>query len=286
MDDALVFCRFLHLSLTLTLFGVALFRAVLRRQEPAVLAALDGHVLAGQRIAAALALLGGLAWLGLVAASMAGDWSAALDGPTLRLVLGQTFFGQVWAWHLLANVALLVALCLPLSVDNPLRVLLAGAVLASLAPVGHGAMLDGWAGVGLMLNQALHLLCAGAWLGGLLLLAALLYRAPDSTHGEALRRFSGVGYLLVVGVAASGLVNVWALVGQWPDPRTSTFGLVLTIKLLLVAGMLALALLNRVALAFREKRLLALRRSVVLEWACGVAAVAVVSLLGTLSPAG
>ncbi|WBG63451.1 copper homeostasis membrane protein CopD [Pseudomonas citronellolis] len=286
MDDALVFCRFLHLSLTLTLFGVALFRAVLRRQEPAVLAALDGHVLAGQRIAAALALLGGLAWLGLVAASMAGDWSAALDGPTLRLVLGQTFFGQIWAWHLLANVALLVALCLPLSVDNPLRVLLAGAVLASLAPVGHGAMLDGWAGVGLMLNQALHLLCAGAWLGGLLLLAALLYRAPASTHGEALRRFSGVGYLLVVGVAASGLVNVWALVGQWPDPRTSTFGLVLTIKLLLVAGMLALALLNRVALAFREKRLLALRRSVVLEWVCGVAAVAVVSLLGTLSPAG
>ncbi len=286
MDDALVFCRFLHLALTLTLFGVALFRAVLRRQEPAVLAALDGRVLAGQRIAAALALLGGLAWLGLVAASMAGDWSAALDGPTLRLVLGQTFFGQVWAWHLLANVVLLVALCLPLSVDNPLRVLLAGAVLASLAPVGHGAMLDGWAGVGLMLNQALHLLCAGAWLGGLLLLAALLYRAPASTHGEALRRFSGVGYLLVVGVAASGLVNVWALVGQWPDPRTSTFGLVLTIKLLLVAGMLALALLNRVALAFREKRLLALRRSVVLEWVCGVAAVAVVSLLGTLSPAG
>lgn len=286
MDDALVFCRFLHLALTLTLFGVALFRAVLRRQEPAVLAALDGRVLAGQRIAAALALLSGLAWLGLVAASMAGDWSAALDGPTLRLVLGQTFFGQVWAWHLLANVALLVALCLPLSVDNPLRVLLAGAVLASLAPVGHGAMLDGWAGVGLMLNQALHLLCAGAWLGGLPLLAALLYRAPDSTHGEALRRFSGVGYLLVAGVAASGLVNVWALVGQWPDPRTSTFGLVLTIKLLLVAGMLALALLNRVALAFREKRLLALRRSVVLEWVCGLAAVAVVSLLGTLSPAG
>ena len=116
--------------------------------------------------------------------------------------------------------------------------------------------------------------------------AELLYRAPDSTHGEALRRFSGVGYLLVAGVAASGLVNVWALVGQWPDPRTSTFGLVLTIKLLLVAGMLALALLNRVALAFREKRLLALRRSVVLEWVCGLAAVAVVSLLGTLSPAG
>ena len=56
--------------------------------------------------------------------------------------------------------------------------------------------------------------------------------------------------------------------------------------LLLVAGMLALALLNRVALAFRERHLLALRRSVLLESAYGVAAVAAVSLLGTLSPAG
>lgn len=286
MDDALVFCRFLHLSLCLTLFGVSLFRAVLRRQEPAVLAALDGHLLGWQRPAALLALFSGLAWLGLVAASMAGDWSAMLDPSTLGLVLRETFFGQVWTWHLAANAALLVALCLPLSADNPLRPLLGGALLASLAPVGHGAMLDGWAGIGLMFNQGLHLLCAGAWLGGLLLLAALLYRAPDSTHAEALRRFSGVGYLLVAGVAASGLVNVWALVGQWPDPRTSTFGRVLTLKLLLVAGMLALALLNRVALAFRERHLLALRRSVLLEWACGVAAVAAVSLLGTLSPAG
>ncbi|WP_371365279.1 copper homeostasis membrane protein CopD [Pseudomonas sp. QL9] len=286
MDDALVFCRFLHLSLCLTLFGVSLFRAVLRRQEPAVLAALDGHLLGWQRPAALLALFSGLAWLGLVAASMAGGWSAMLDPSTLGLVLRETFFGQVWTWHLAANAALLVALCLPLSADNPLRPLLGGALLASLAPVGHGAMLDGWAGIGLMFNQGLHLLCAGAWLGGLLLLAALLYRAPDSTHAEALRRFSGVGYLLVAGVAASGLVNVWALVGQWPDPRTSTFGRVLAFKLLLVAGMLALALLNRVALAFRERHLLALRRSVLLEWACGVAAVAAVSLLGTLSPAG
>lgn len=286
MDDALVFCRFLHLSLCLTLFGVSLFRAVLRRQEPAVLAALDGRLLGWQRLAALLALFSGLAWLGLVAASMAGEWSAMRNTQTLGLVLKETFFGQVWTWHLAANAALLVALCLPLSADNPLRPLLGGALLASLAPVGHGAMLDGWVGIGLMFNQGLHLLCAGAWLGGLLLLAALLYRAPDSTHAEALRRFSGIGYLLVAGVAASGLVNVWALVGQWPDPRTSTFGQVLTLKLLLVAGMLALALLNRVALAFRERRLLALRRSVLLEWACGLAAVAAVSLLGTLSPAG
>ncbi|WP_374442773.1 copper homeostasis membrane protein CopD [Pseudomonas panipatensis] len=286
MDSALVFCRFLHFSLALTLFGVALFRAVLRRQEPRVLAELDRPLLRCQRAGAAVALLAGLAWLGLVAASMASDWSAAVDAPTLRLVLGHTFFGKVWAWHLLANLGLLLTLCLPLAADNPLRLLLAGALLASLAPVGHGAMLDGWAGLGLMLNQGLHLLCAGAWLGGLLLLAALLYRAPDATHGEALRRFSGVGYLLVGGVMASGLANVWALVGQWPDPRHSVFGLVLTFKLLLVAGMLGLALLNRLALAFRERRLLALRRSVLLEWLCGLAAVALVSLLGTLSPAG
>ncbi|KAF1070666.1 MAG: Inner membrane protein YebZ [Pseudomonas citronellolis] len=283
MDSALILCRFVHFSLVLSLFGASLFRAVLRQYEPTLLSHLDQRLLGWQRLLAALGLLSALVWLALVAANMASDWSAMVDPETVRLVALDTFFGKVWLVHLALCLALLISL---LCKGTPGRVLFSGAALASLAPVGHAAMLEGWAGVGLQLNQGLHLLCAGAWLGGLLLLAILLYRAPDSTHEQALRRFSGVGYLLVAGVAASGLINVWVLVGQWPDPTGSTFGRVLTLKLLLVAGMLGLALLNRVALAFSERRLLALRRSVVLEWLCGVAAVAAVSWLGTLSPGG
>ena len=52
----------------------------------------------------------------------------------------------------------------------------------------------------------------------------------------------------------------------------------------LVLGMLALALLNRLRIERCEQRLGSLKSSVMLEWLLGVAAVAAVSLLGTLPP--
>ncbi|MFZ6047552.1 copper homeostasis membrane protein CopD [Pseudomonas sp. CR3202] len=284
MDDVLVLCRFVHYSAALALFGSTLFRTLLGRLEPQTLTALDRRLLLGQRLVAGLAIVSALAWLLLVAASMGGASVSELTPSILLAVLGKTFFGKVWCWHLVSCFGLLLVLVRSWRGEHLLRPVLAGLLLASLAPVGHGAMLDGWAGRGLVLNQVIHLLCAGAWFGGLLLLAGLLYQSPEGTHMAALRRFSGVGYGLVAGVTLSGLLNVWGLVGTWPTPYASTFGLVLTIKLALVGVMLALALVNRLALAFRQRYLLALRRSVMLEWCFGLAAVAAVSLLGTLSP--
>jgi len=56
------------------------------------------------------------------------------------------------------------------------------------------------------------------------------------------------------------------------------------IKVMLVLGMLALALLNRLRIERCEERLGSLKASVKLEWVLGIAAVAAVSLLGTLPP--
>jgi copper resistance protein D len=70
----------------------------------------------------------------------------------------------------------------------------------------------------------------------------------------------------------------------WPTPLFTGFALILLIKVLLVFGMLALALLNRLRIHNCEQRLPALKASVMIEWLLGVSAVATVSLLGTLPP--
>lgn len=280
MNEALVLCRFLHFTVVLMLFGAWLFRPLLLNGEAL---ALDRQLTRLARWLTAIALASGIAWALLITASMAGSAAVAFDVDTVALVLGNTFFGQVWRWHLLINALLLALLFTPWRSNLALRLGLSGALLATLAPVGHGAMLDGLSGQLLILNQIIHLTCVAAWLGGLLLLVMIL-RQPSQPR-EVLRRFSGVGYWLVAGLLITGLINVRVLTGQWwPTPLFSGFALILLIKAALVVGMLALALFNRLRIEDCEQRMGALKRSVVLEWLLGMGAVAAVSLLGTLPP--
>ncbi|MDP9529467.1 copper homeostasis membrane protein CopD [Pseudomonas protegens] len=287
MATWLVLCRFVHFAVVLTLVGAWVFRPLLLGRD----AAQNGHGVVHRQLArlsrwlALIGLCSGLCWLLLISASMAGSWPAALDPATVGLVLGKTFFGQVWSWHLQLNLLLLGLLLTPLGRRLPLQLGLGALLLATLAPVGHGAMLDGLAGQMLILNQVVHLSCVGIWLGGLLVLLLVLRQPPQASVEPLLRRFSGVGYGLVAGLLASGLINVRVLTGQWwPTPLFSGFALILLIKVLLVAGMLALALFNRLRIRGCDQRLASLRNSVQLEWLLGVAAVAAVSLLGTLPP--
>ncbi|WDG78716.1 copper homeostasis membrane protein CopD [Pseudomonas chlororaphis] len=283
MSTLLVLCRFVHFAAVLLLFGAWVFRPLLLGREP--FAALDRSLTRLGRWLAGIALATGVCWLLLITASMAGSGAAALDPATLRLVLGNTFFGQVWSWHLLLNGALVVLLLTRLGERLAPRLILATLLLATLAPVGHGAMLDGLGGQLLILNQIVHLGCVSLWLGGLLVLLMLLWQPDGLPLGQLLRRFSGVGYGLVAGLTLSGLINVRVLTGQlWPTPLLSGFALILLIKVLLVCGMFALALFNRLRIEDCQQRLDTLRRSVLLEWLLGIAAVAAVSLLGTLPP--
>ena len=280
MATLLVLCRFLHFIVVLLMFGAWVFRPWLLGAH--VQPTLDRQLLRITRGLAGLGLVTGVVWLLLITASMAGSWDAALQPATLQLVLGKTFFGQVWAWHLLLNLLLVIVLIKPWPA---LRLPLLALLLATLAPVGHGAMLDGLNGQLLILNQVVHLLCVGAWLGGLLVLVLILRQAQDHRLEPILRRFSGVGYGLVGGLLVTGLINVRVLTGQlWPTPLFQGFALILLIKVGLVLGMLGLALLNRLRIKRCEQRLGSLRASVMMEWLLGIAAVAAVSLLGTLPP--
>ena len=280
MATLLVLCRFLHFIVVLLMFGACVFRPWLLGAEPQP--ALDRQLLRITRALGWVGLVSGVAWLLLITASMAGSWDAAMQPATVQLVLGKTFFGQVWVWHLLLNLLLVIVLIKPWPA---LRLPLIALLLATLAPVGHGAMLNGLSGQLLILNQVVHLVCVGAWLGGLLLLVLILRQPERFVLEPILRRFSGVGYGLVAGLWVTGLINVRVLTGQlWPTPLFNGFALILLIKVLLVLGMLGLALLNRLRIERCEARRGSLKASVMLEWLLGVCAVAAVSLLGTLPP--
>lgn len=143
--------------------------------------------------------------------------------------------------------------------------------------------------------DALHLLAAGAWLGGLLALSATL-RKPRANYGPTtLARFSGMGLLAVATLVATGLVNSWFLVGTMDGLLTTRYGHLLIAKLAAFLGMGALAAANRFWLApaleampqrdGHNARLNQLERHVLGELGLGAAVLMVVGVLGALQPA-
>lgn len=275
----LVLFRFIHFLCVMTLFGVALFRPVLvgAKPLPTLRRAMDPALC----MVALFALLSGIGWLLASAALMAGDWPTGLRPETLRKVLFSTFFGQVWAVHLVLCLGQLVYWRIPgWRSHAPARVL-ATLVLATLAPVGHSAMFTGLTGAAMMLNQWVHLLATGAWLGALILLLFIKLKPQLIDFNGTVSAFSRYGTPLVVAILFTGALNVRAITGQfWPTG--SAFSSVLAIKAALVVAMLALALYNRTRAATAAPGTLAV--SVGVEWLCGVAALLAVALLGTLAP--
>ncbi len=303
IDIGLVLSRFLHYAATTTLFGAALFplyayidaeseRAGLWRSKLLLLTAI-------------LALVSGLLWFVFSAASMIGSLSDLADEEALWTVVHDTGFGVIWTGRMvLAGFMLIVLFAvrpLPVTVRQNVAVsFLAAMLLASLAGVGHTQAEEGWASLVHVLSDALHLLAAGAWLGGLVPLVLVLRHYADKSRASAsvdqiLLRFSGMGYAAVATLIGSGVINSGFLVGSVSNLTTTLYGQVLLAKLALFAGMLALAVANRFWLVPSiggvrsggepETPLRKLRGHVLGEQVLGLAILAIASLLGTLPPA-
>jgi copper resistance protein D len=302
MDVAIIAARIVQFAAATVLFGAPLFLLY-------ALKGADRAALGWPRplaVAASLALLiGAVAQLVGQTAAMTGDPAAALDGAILGSVMLETPFGLAMAARALAAFAAL-ALCLVLRPGTVLWLGLTalGAVaVATFAWSGHGAATEGPGALAHLVADILHLVAAGVWLGALAALALMLRpRAAPSPpaavralHG-ALAGFSGVGSAVVATLVLTGLVNSWFLVGLDGLGRiaNSPYGLLLIAKLVLFAGMLALAAANRfrhtpgLAAALAEgaadRTLPALRRSVAFETALGLAILVLVGVLGTLAP--
>ncbi len=171
-----------------------------------------------------------------------------------------------------------------------------------LAWMGHGAAGEGPTGWIQLTADILHLIAAAVWIGALLGLLKLLVVRPQTeaaadTARSALERFSGIGSAIVAVLLLTGVINGWVLIG--PDRLdslwTSPYGRLLLLKVLLFGGMLVLAASNRFRLTPGLGKALhsgeetgaalgALRRSIALELALGIAILALVAWLGVLAP--
>lgn len=301
MDLAIIAARIVQFAAATVLFGAPLFLLYgLKRPDRTVLG--WPRPLA---VAASLTLLAGAvaALMGQTAA-IAGDPAAALDRTMMGTVMLETPFGLAIAGRALAAAAALV-LCLVLRTGTLLWLaltVLGAFAVASFAWSGHGAATEGPGAPLHLVADVLHLLAAGVWFGALAALALMLRPQPSSDvaasnalHG-ALAGFSGIGSAVVATLILTGLVNSWFLVGLDGLGRmlSSPYGQLLIAKLVLFAGMLALAAANRfrhtpaLAAALEARApataMPALRRSVALETVLGFGVLALVGVLGTLAP--
>ena len=284
MKDATIVIRLIQFAAAMLAFGTAAFRVYVPEVGAAFARWLAGVV----RLAAVVALFAALGMVPVTAADMAGSAEAAASPATLATVLFATQFGHAWCWHL-GFAAALAAVAWPR--PGGLTLVLAGLSLASLAFVGHASDMPGLPGLGHELNQSIHLLAAGAWLGGLLPLYALLRRArpDDPAIEDGVTHFSQMGYVAVALIAATGTINTCLLVGSVGALFGTAYGRLLSVKIALYLVMVAIALVNRLGLAPRLGSDAAaparLARSVVVEQALGLAVLAAVSVLGTWPPA-
>lgn len=251
-------------------------------------------------------LLAVAAVLGIGAQSsiLAGSVSEGLKPETLTAVVSSMDLGRAAVARATAAILAVIGL-LALKPGRPAWIIAAvlGAIATvSLAWMGHGAATEGQLGRLHLASDVLHAIAAAIWIGALAGFFGLLAVPPSAPAARqavhrALHGFSGIGSALVAVLVLTGLVNSWILVGldRLSGLWTTPYGQLLSLKLILFVAMLGLATANRfrhtpafgqvlAADAPADLVLRALRRSVVLETALGLAVLALVAGFGTLPP--
>lgn len=291
-EAALATCRFLHDAATTALWAAFAF---LRALVPAALADDVGRRLSTLRTAAvSVAVATAAAALPIETAVIGNGWADVLDPATVRAVLLETSVGVAFIAQGIAALLLAATLLVPSGMRSGGTAVASGLLLATLALTGHAAMHEGSLGVAHRLNDAVHVLAGGAWLGALLpllpLLRALEDRATSQDAGIALRRFSSAGHGAVAIVIATGVLNSMLVLGEWPVDWSSPYQAMLAAKVALVAVMTSLAVLNRYVVVprmahSRDGAIRALRQATLAEIALGIFVVGLVSVFGLLEPA-
>jgi copper resistance protein D len=285
--DPLILVRGVHFAATALACGTVSFMTVV-----ADLPALRHRFRVTVMLALGVAIASGAAWLVLLAADILGASLAdvCLHGGAWP-VLFDTRFGLVWCTRL--ALALTLGLLILWPATRALQLAAAAALITLPALVGHAGATPGINGNVHLVSDVVHLLAAGAWLGGLPALALLLERARseprwDDVAVTATRRFSVLGILSVGGLLASGLVNSWYLLSGPRDLLTTDYGRLVALKIGLFAAMVSIAAVNRFYLTPRLPKpsaLRALQRNSLAEIGLGLCVLLFVGILGTLPPA-
>jgi putative copper export protein/mono/diheme cytochrome c family protein len=296
MDTGTAFLSLLrgaHLAALLSLFGTLLFAimvapAGLRAAPPAAAESVHSALTRQARLSLLLAVALGIAWYAVETHAFATpdtvrDRLAVLPATAAC----DTSFGQVLALRL----ALLLATLALLRRAPVAALVVAGLALALQPAFGHVGALGSDTGAMLAGSDALHLLAAGAWLGGLPPLLVCIARLPPSQAALARERFTPFRLASIGVIAITAGFQACQLVGSIPALLGTTYGHVVLLKLGLFAAALGLAVPNRLRVTARlvnHDPILAQRhlfRSVLAETAIGLTIVFAAGFLASLTPA-
>lgn len=288
---ALALCRFGEDAAATMLWGAS---AYLWGFVPEGLASIVAVRLRGWAAAAVvITVLAVAAKLPVEVASIGDGWPDALDPATVRDVLFDTDVGQAWAVQATCALLLAAAAAVPDRWRTGTVAAASGLSLAALSLEGHATMHEGWLGIANRVDDVVHVLSGGAWLGSLapvLVILALSRRGqqPDEVM-TALRGFSRAGHIAVALVLLSGVASTALILGHWPVNVASPYHALLDLKIACVLAMTGLAVVNRYVVVPRMARnpagaVRALRLGTLAEVPLGLATLALVAVFGLLDP--
>jgi putative copper export protein len=196
----------------------------------------------------------------LIAAAALVVQGAKLSGgalPSLDILgryLMKTQSGNVWLWRELYG-ALLLALLVSFQKTGLSEragrwmVLAAMPLAASRSLASHAAAAREYP-LAAMACDAIHLIVAALWAGGLPLLCWALWRSsrlntPPGWTGNLVARFSRLAFWSVALLVATGLYQSWIQLGTWNSLLETAYGRILLLKLALFLMMLGFGALNR-----------------------------------------
>jgi copper transport protein len=165
------------------------------------------------------------------------------------------------------------------------------ALLGTWAFAGHARSMR-WPEVGVV-TDVVHHAAAAAWIAGLAIVGWIVIpRTAPNVALRAVRNFSRVAAISVAVLVATGIVQSLRLVGSVSDLLDGDHGRYLVVKVIVLAGMLALAQVNRqrVERAVDDDtqlvdRVGAMRRTVVAEFALGLVIIGITASMVVASPA-
>jgi putative copper export protein/mono/diheme cytochrome c family protein len=238
----------------LSTFGTVAFRTLVvekafGRMPPDCVGRVKRMCLILAQASLAATVLGTLLWLVTQAASMADVETVGAAFAAVPTVLRKTTFGHV----ILLQLATLLVLAAVLGWRDRTarqRVALAVAALAVALEAGHSHAFAMVEGPSLLLAcDILHLVAAGAWLGGLLPLLLVVRMVPPQAGAMTARWFSPMGQWCIALLVVSASVQGWVLVASIPGLIGTAYGWMVLAKTGLFAVLLTFACLNRYRLA-------------------------------------
>ena len=277
-DAAVVVERALILLCVYQAVGAALFIGLYRTQVASICERV--RRLGGTAALCGLTLV--LLQPPLTAARMAGDFSGMSDASLLRLAMHSTQ-GSSCALLLIGLALLVIGLLL----RRALAAAWIGAAIAVCAPTvtGHTSVHAQRALLAPLL--VVHLLVGAFWLGALWPLGLTVRYERADVAAHVLQRFSKLATWLVPCIALAGLGMAYMLIDDVSVLRRP-YGLLLLGKLIVFAGLLGLAALNRwrfapaLAAGAAARARSSLQRSIVAEYLLIAAVLAMTATLTTL----